>query len=390
MRILHFIPVYAPAWKFGGPVRSVSALCEGLAVRGHEVTVLTTDAGLESIPKLPRGEVVMRNGVKVLYYRQVLGYGICSPTLVGAIAAAAKDFDLVHISAVWQRTGPAAAQAALSAAIPYVVSPRGALGPYSWQHGRLKKLLYYFLRERHTLRHAAAFHYTTEMERDECAPFRFGRPGCVVPNPIDFSHWRRDEVAGAKCRQRYGVTHGEVFALYAGRVHHNKGLELLAEVMRLTHLRNVPCKLLLAGPEEDGTADVLRIRFAQHGLSDRVQFAATLSSDELRAAYSAADVFLLPSLHDSFGNVAVEAAGCGCWVLASVFTGVARQIAALNAGECLPLEAEAWADAIARSRGRKVDAAIISDVFSVDRTAQVMERFYETVVSEAGRKQRHA
>ena len=386
MKILHFIPVYAPAWKFGGPVRSVSALCEGLAARGHEVTVLTTDAGLESLPELPRGEVVMRNGVKVLYYRRVSGYGICSPTLVGAIAAAAKDFDLVHISAVWQRTGPAAAQAALSAGVPYVVSPRGALGPYSWQHGRVKKLLYYFLRERYTLRHAAAVHYTTEMERDECVPFRFGRPGCVVPNPIDFSHWRRDEVAGAECRHRYRVADGEMFALYAGRVHHNKGLELLPEVMSLVRARDVRCKLLFAGPEEDGTAELLRKRFAQRGLSDRVHFAGTLSSDELRAAYSAADVFLLPSLHDSFGNVAVEAAGCGCWVLASIFTGVAKQIASLSAGECLPLEAEVWAAAIVRSRGRNVDATAISSVFSVDGITEAMERFYRTIIDEVKRK----
>ncbi|MFM1799724.1 MAG: hypothetical protein RLZZ117_2002, partial [Cyanobacteriota bacterium] len=39
MRVLHFLPVYAPAWQFGGPVLSVSRLCEGLAAQGVEVRV---------------------------------------------------------------------------------------------------------------------------------------------------------------------------------------------------------------------------------------------------------------------------------------------------------------------------------------------------------------
>jgi hypothetical protein len=39
MRILHCLPVYAPAWQFGGPVLSVSRLCEALVVEGVDVEV---------------------------------------------------------------------------------------------------------------------------------------------------------------------------------------------------------------------------------------------------------------------------------------------------------------------------------------------------------------
>ncbi|MEB3333644.1 MAG: hypothetical protein VKP70_01520, partial [Cyanobacteriota bacterium] len=51
MRLLHFLPVYAPAWQFGGPVLSVSRLCEGLARLGVEVEVITTNAGLPDWPE---------------------------------------------------------------------------------------------------------------------------------------------------------------------------------------------------------------------------------------------------------------------------------------------------------------------------------------------------
>ncbi|MBZ0288250.1 MAG: glycosyltransferase, partial [Anaerolineae bacterium] len=45
VKILHVTPYYTPAYAFGGVVRSVEGMARALARRGHEVTVLTTDAG---------------------------------------------------------------------------------------------------------------------------------------------------------------------------------------------------------------------------------------------------------------------------------------------------------------------------------------------------------
>src|SRR5258706_16484329 len=47
MRILNVTETYAPFLEFGGPPVKVRALSEGLARRGHQVTVLTADWGLE-------------------------------------------------------------------------------------------------------------------------------------------------------------------------------------------------------------------------------------------------------------------------------------------------------------------------------------------------------
>ena len=44
MHILHLTPYYAPAYAFGGVVRSVEGIATSLVARGHQVTVLTTDA----------------------------------------------------------------------------------------------------------------------------------------------------------------------------------------------------------------------------------------------------------------------------------------------------------------------------------------------------------
>src|ERR1700680_1362004 len=42
MRILHVVPTYLPATRYGGPIVAVHSLCRALAARGHAVEVFTT------------------------------------------------------------------------------------------------------------------------------------------------------------------------------------------------------------------------------------------------------------------------------------------------------------------------------------------------------------
>ena len=42
LRLLHVVPTYLPALRYGGPIRSVHALCRALAADGHDVHVFTT------------------------------------------------------------------------------------------------------------------------------------------------------------------------------------------------------------------------------------------------------------------------------------------------------------------------------------------------------------
>jgi len=47
MRVLSVTQSYAPFYEFGGPPVKVEALANGLAQRGHNVTVLSADWGFE-------------------------------------------------------------------------------------------------------------------------------------------------------------------------------------------------------------------------------------------------------------------------------------------------------------------------------------------------------
>ena len=103
LRITHAIPVYAPAWQFGGPVLSVSRLCEALAQAGHHVKVLTTNAGLPQLSPKELGHPDDRNGVSVTYFPVDQKKGrIQSRVLEESLTESLQESDILHISTIWQ------------------------------------------------------------------------------------------------------------------------------------------------------------------------------------------------------------------------------------------------------------------------------------------------
>ncbi|MFT3828370.1 MAG: glycosyltransferase [Opitutaceae bacterium] len=381
MRILHYTGVYAPAWSFGGPPRSVANLCEGLAALGHEVTVFTTNAGLAEDRSIPADRPVGRNGVTVHYFpsRQALT-GLACPELEAAVRKRVADFDLVHVTGVWQPTSVAACRAAAKAGVPYICSPRGALGRYSFTQKPWKKWPYFWLRERRNLNQAAAVHYTARMEAEEAARLHLQAKPFVVPNSIDLTAWQRDQTGGLAWRERQGIAAGQTLFLYAGRLHHKKGLDLLLGACAGLD-RSSRWKLALVGFDEDGSGARLQAGFARAGMGDRLLLLGGVETGALAAVYSAAAAFVFPSRHENFGNVVVEALACGCPVLSSDQVGAVDELAGLAGVLTLPRDAAAWTQALTTvlegrgpAAGRREE---IENRFSKEAVARRMLAEYE-------------
>ncbi|MBF0480101.1 MAG: glycosyltransferase [Desulfovibrionaceae bacterium] len=389
MKIIHYIPVYAPAWEFGGPVLSVSQLCEALAGQGHEVEVVTSDAGIAPEEGVSSGARLVRNGVAVTYYQRVPGLGVKSPDMEAAIRARAGWADIIHVTGVWQRVSRAARAAAQAEKTPYVVSPRGALGVYSWGQKRLKKSLYYLLAERANMRAASGVHYTSEMERLECAHFRFPGLARVIPNGIDTALWRRDAPGGEAWRRDKGFGPEVCVILSAGRLHHKKGLDLLPET--LNRLSEIDFRMVFVGGDDDGTRAALQTAFDRLGVSGRVFFYDRLPPETLRAVYSAADIFVLPSRHENFGNVVLEAMACGCTALISDMVGFHLEAQTTGLAHVLPRDPARWAAKLAElarasmpARERQERTETLRERFDIRRSAEGMAAFYRQIL--AGRR----
>jgi glycosyltransferase involved in cell wall biosynthesis len=387
VRILHYTPAYAPAWSYGGPVQSIARLCEGLAALGHYVEVLTTDAGVSPLEDIPRGRPHDRNGVCVTYFSRSPGYGIRCPELERVVSVRVKEFDLVHVTGVWQRTSFAACRSARAHEVPYVVSPRGALGPYSWCHKTVKKTAYWHLRERSNVRGASAVHYSTLQEWRQSV--WLGLPGraFVVPNPFDFSSLAFDPEGARRWREEIGVGQDEFLILSVGRLHHVKGLDLLPGA--LAPHRELSWRLVIVGDDEDGTWRSLERSIRSAQLSDRIRFVGAVSPSAISRVYSAADLFVLPSRHESFGNVVVESTACGCPVMITPQVGVSEEVAREGAGFVVNRGLREWSEALRHAIGRPPELASarrraveFSRAFDSGKVAAQMVREYEVTAAE--------
>ncbi|MEI1376493.1 glycosyltransferase [Nostoc sp. UHCC 0926] len=382
LKILHYIPVYAPAWQFGGPVLSVSQLCEGLAALGHQVEVFTSNAGLNNQPELPLNQPVIRNGVKVTYFQQEPGIGIHCPGMEQAVTVRAKEFDIIHVTGVWQRTSGAACKAAKNQGIPYVVSPRGALGPYSWQQKTAKKILYYLWQERFNVTNAGGIHYTSKQELQECRWLKLPAKSFIVPNGLNTEFWQPALEAAKAWRKSQNLSEDDFILLNVGRLHHKKGLDLLPQA--LAALRHLNWRIVFVGGDDDGTKAKLQQQFQAANLSDRVIFLERCEPKKLPAIYSAANLFVLPSRHENFGNVVVESLACGCPVLISDKVGLHDEVAEGGMGWVRSRVASEWTEAIGEliqfpSKMQEVISAskkCVESTYSIKKTALQMASYY--------------
>jgi glycosyltransferase involved in cell wall biosynthesis len=129
-------------------------------------------------------------------------------------------------------------------------------------------------------------------------------------------------------RGKYRVPEGAQIVLYLGRLVSKKSPDLLLEAFARYRAQAVRLAVLvLAGPDEnDGYRQQLQAHAEQLGLRDHVLFTGPLYDDAKWAAYRDADLFVLPSQSENFGNTAAEAVVCGTPVLLTDRCGVATLV----------------------------------------------------------------
>jgi len=128
VKILHVVPTYIPAYRYGGPIYSVHNLCRSLVELGHNVDVYTTNVDGLQDSDVPLGKVVVIDGVNVRYFSCPYGRRLYySPSMMKALCEHLRDYDLIHLHSVFLWPTWAAARVARRNNVPYVLSPRGML-----------------------------------------------------------------------------------------------------------------------------------------------------------------------------------------------------------------------------------------------------------------------
>ncbi|RNC86886.1 MAG: glycosyltransferase family 1 protein [Winogradskyella sp.] len=119
--------------------------------------------------------------------------------------------------------------------------------------------------------------------------------------------------------------------LYVGRISRLKQIELAIDALHYCKNRGVDCKLKIIGPFSDKHYfDELREKIRVLKLQHNTEFIGPVPYSQLVEHYQNASLLLLPSQHESFGMVAVEAMACGTPVAAITGSGGPDEIITHN------------------------------------------------------------
>jgi UDP-glucose:(heptosyl)LPS alpha-1,3-glucosyltransferase len=141
---------------------------------------------------------------------------------------------------------------------------------------------------------------------------------CVIANAVDTRQFTPAArlVRRSESRQRRGFREEDFVLLLIGNDWRNKGLPAILEAM--STLARLPIRLLAVGND---IGDSFRASSAKLPLSERCR--SEPPSADVLDFYAAADVYVSPSLEDSFGLPVAEAMACGLPAITSVCAGVA-------------------------------------------------------------------
>ena len=400
MRILKVTQSYYPFLDKGGPTVKVRSLARALAARGHQVTVLTADLGLdaETARRLAAvrhdwGWSAEEDGVEAIYLR-VRGRYRALTWNPGALRWCRRNighYDVAHIYGMYDLLGPVAAHVCHGRGVPYVVEPMGMYRPIV-RNIPLKWAYRWLIGDR-ILRHARYLVATSDQERQELESGGIAPAQIVVRrNGIEFPS---SLPAPGAFRKRWNIAPDAKLVLFLGRLVKKKSPELALEAFadwRGQTSANRSGILVIAGPHEDENyRRTLEAYAAQLGLQDSVLFPGALYGEAKWAAYRDADVFVLPSQNENFGNTAGEAVACGTPVVLTDCCGIAPLVQD-RAGLVAEFSRAAFGQALSRLleddelRARlRAGCAEVARALTWDEPLSEMESLYSAAVAGAPR-----
>jgi glycosyltransferase involved in cell wall biosynthesis len=365
LRILHVVPTYLPATRYGGPIFAVHSLARGLAARGHDVEVFTTNVDGPRHSDVTLNTPVLLDGVKVSYFASKhLRRLYWSPALGAALNRNVSSFDVVHLHSVFLWPTWCAARSAERARVPYLVSPRGMLvRELIRRRSPWAKMLWITLFDRKTLRRAAAIHATSELEGEELQRFGWELPKIVtVANGVDDPASSAEGDVGSDIK---GVSCHQPLVLFLGRLSWKKGLDRLLEAFALTKAGH----LVITGTDEERLSPRLAQQAERLNIGHRVTILArTVDGPDKEHLFATAQIFALPSYSENFGNTVLEAMRRGLPVVVTPEVGAAEIVRQAGGGAIVDGNAQALGETL---------SALISDRERVRTMGEAARRYVQ-------------
>jgi glycosyltransferase involved in cell wall biosynthesis len=340
MNVVH-VPRRFVRSHWGGTETVILETCKGLLRMGHETQVICTNALAIEDQEVIEGVQVLRvpyfypylgltTGAKALLDRK--GGNLFSFALMRALQSV-PNLDLIHLHTA-KRAGGIGRHVARKRRLPYVVSLHGGVFDVpaeeaaTWTEptrGALEwgKLLGWWVGSRRVLEDASAILCVGEEESIKVQASYPGKKVVHLPNGVDPERFETGD--GQAFRKDYGIPPDAFVILTVGRIDPQKNQLLVVKVLpELARIRPKAHHLVIGPVTHDEYYRELTSYVRSEGLASRVTVIPGLDagSQTLVDAYHASDLFLLPSVHEPFGIVILEAWASGIPVLASRIGGI--------------------------------------------------------------------
>jgi glycosyltransferase involved in cell wall biosynthesis len=297
LRIAMVSETYPP--EVNGVALTLQRMLEGLRARRHVVQLVRLRQHADDLPQRARGfhEVLMR-GVPIPRYPH-LRMGLPCPQALEQVWTMQRP-DVVHI-ATEGPLGWSALRAAGRLGLPAVSDFRTNFHAYSRHYGVgwLQRGIVAYLRGFHN-RTLCTMVPTPVLQR-ELAALGFENLR-VVARGVDTAQLDPSK-RNASLRRLWGAGDGTVVVLCVSRLASEKNMTLLWRAFDAIQRRGIDARLVLVG---DGPQ-----RAQLQSLCRGAHFAGVRRGEDLAAHYASADLFVFPSLTETFGNVVPEAMASG-------------------------------------------------------------------------------
>ena len=341
-RILLVSPSFFPAVSVGGPTAFTRGLFDTLCKTPDvDVRVLTTDARIgEWRGPMSVGDqedvTDFLNSPRIRYCRRSFGPDF-SVQFVRHLPALVRWADVVQIHGVYCSTTILAMAAARVFGRPVVWSPHGSLQAYGAARRRLIKMVWNQALRLISWRSATVMRASSDAERSANQRVFPGFRHVTIPNAVRLPA----RLPRAKKLARRHL-------MFLGRLDPVKQLERLIGAMPM-----LPTDIALTvyGAGNHGYVESLKRLTITLGVEGRVIFKGWLQHSDKATAFAGADVLVLPSVSENFGQVVIEALAHGVPVVASEGTPW-QSLETRECGRWVPARSERIAEACLDLLGR--------------------------------------
>ncbi|MDZ7632796.1 MAG: glycosyltransferase family 1 protein [Gemmatimonadaceae bacterium] len=320
VRLALFTDTYPP--QLNGVSRTLERLVVAARERGAAVRIFTTQD--PDVQHADPDEIRWKS-VPFWAYPQVR---LSAPRALAARHALTRwSPTIVHVATEFG-VGLAGRMAASALRIPLVTSYHTSFTAYAqfYQLGALERLGWRYFRWFHS---AAARTFTpTAAIKAEVEAHGFSNVG-VWGRGVDGERFD-PAFRSLDWRRSLGIADDAMVVLYVGRIAREKGLEHALGAMRQLAVDAPQIRFVIVG---DGPYEA-ELRAAAPASTI---FTGRLSGVPLSTAYASSDVFLFPSVTDTFGNVLLEAMASGL-VVVSADAGNTRELVGTTRGVITAVE----------------------------------------------------